>query len=104
MTKIRKRRWWQIGILLPVIMAILFIGDVVGRFLPLDLVAFRTFEPASNPQAGHGTAGFTPNRVTRMHDAYGDLAAMSNSRRLRQYHDEEFDADQYGFRNGYDIH
>jgi hypothetical protein len=85
-------------------MAVLFACDVVGRFLPLDLVAFRTFEPALNPQAGHGTAGFKPNYTTRMHNAYGDLAAMSNSRRLRQYHNEEFHSDQFGFRNGYDIH
>lgn len=85
-------------------MAVLFACDLVGRFLPLDLVAFRTFEPALNPQGGHGTAEFKPNQITRMHNAYGDLAAMSNSRRLRQYHDEEFHSDEFGFRNGYDIH
>jgi hypothetical protein len=35
--------------------------------------------------------------------AYGDLAALGNDRRLRQYHDEAFHVDRLGFRNSYDV-
>jgi hypothetical protein len=71
-------RWWQIGSLLPWLMAILFVGDIAGRFMPLELVAFRTFEPAlrTTPDATPGE--FERYKTVRMHRAYGDLAALEH--------------------------
>jgi hypothetical protein len=97
-----RARWWQVGRLLPWLMAILFVCDIVGRFMPLELVAFRTFEPALRTTPG-GPGEFEPYKIVRMRRAYGDLAAMSNTWHLRQYHDEEFHVDLFGNRNGYSV-
>jgi hypothetical protein len=96
------RRFWQLGTLLPGLMALVLVGDLAGRFLPLDFVAFRVWEPALRTTLS-APGPFEPGKVVRMRQAYGDLASMGNLRGLRQYHDEEFHVDRLGFRNGYDI-
>jgi len=97
-----ERRWWKIGTLLPVLMALALGGDLAGRFLPVDLVAFRVWEPALRTSL-IAPGPFEPGKVVVKQRAYGDLAALGNFRRLRQYHDENFRVDRLGFRNGYDI-
>ncbi len=98
----RTRRFWQLGTLLPALMVLVLVADLAGRFLPLDLVAFRVWEPALRTTLS-APGPFEPGKVVRMRRAYGDLASMGNLRGLRQYHDEEFHVDRLGFRNGYDI-
>lgn len=83
-------------------MVVLFMGDIALRVMPLELVAFRTFEPALRT-TGSGPGEFQANKTVRMHRAYGDLAAAANVWRLRQYHDEEFQSDVLGNRNSYNI-
>ena len=96
------RRWWQVGTLLPLLMVAAFAGELASRFLPLDVVAFRVWEPAL--QTALGAPGpFEPGKAVTKRRAYGDLAALGNERRLRQYHDESFHVDRLGFRNGYDV-
>jgi hypothetical protein len=97
-----RRRWFQLGTLLPLLMALAIVADLAGRFLPLDLVAFRVWEPALRTTFG-APGPFEPGKTARKSQAYGDLAALGNLRQLRQYHDEEFHADRLGYRNGYDI-
>jgi hypothetical protein len=96
------RRWWQVGTLLPMLMAAAFAGELASRLLPLDLVAFRVWEPALRTTPG-APGPFEPGKVVTQQRAYGDLAALGNDRRLRQYHDETFHVDRLGFRNSYDV-
>jgi hypothetical protein len=96
------RPFWKLGTLLPALMALAVVCDLAGRFLPLDWVAFRVWEPALRTTLS-APGPFEPGKVVRMRRAYGDLASMGNLRGLRQYHDEEFHVDRLGFRNGYDI-
>jgi hypothetical protein len=84
------------------LMALVAGGDLAGRFLPLDLVAFRVWEPALQTTLG-APGPFEPGKVVVKRRAYGDLAAIGNFRRLRQYHDEELHVDRLGFRNADDI-
>jgi hypothetical protein len=97
-----KSRWWKVGALLPSLMAVLLACDLAGRFLPVELFAFRTWEPALRRSAG-GPGPFEPGAVVAKRSAYGDLAAMGSFRQLRQYHREEFRVDRLGYRNGFDI-
>src|SRR3954464_2000283 len=97
-----ERRWWQVGTLLPMLMAAALACELASRFLPLDLVAFRVWEPALQTTLG-APGPFEPGKVVRKRRAYGDLAALGNYRRLRQYHAEELHVDRLGFRNSYDI-
>jgi acetyltransferase AlgX (SGNH hydrolase-like protein) len=92
------RRWWQLGTLLPILTAAFLAAELAGRLLPLDQVAFRAWEPALRRTVG-GLGPFAPERVTVHRRAYGDLAAMGNLPRLRQYHDERLESDELGFRN-----
>ena len=91
-------RWWQLGLAIPGLMALALTVDLIGRLLPLELVAVRTWEAALRVTAG-GPGPFEPNRVFRKGDAYGDLAALGNVWDLRQYRAEELVTDRYGFRN-----
>jgi hypothetical protein len=84
------------------LMAAAFAGELASRFLPLDLVAFRVWEPALRTAPG-APGPFEPGKVVTRERAYGDLAALGNDRRLRQYHDEAFHVDRLGFRNSYDV-
>ncbi|HZF09773.1 MAG TPA: hypothetical protein VFE33_13365 [Thermoanaerobaculia bacterium] len=97
-----ERRWWQVGTLLPMLMVVALAADLASRFLPLDLVAFRVWEPAL--QIAPGAPGpFEPGKVVTKRRAYGDLTAIGNYRRLREYHDESFHVDRLGFRNACDV-
>jgi hypothetical protein len=94
--------WWQVGTLLPLVMTVLLIGDVTGRFLPLELIAFRAWEPALRTSPG-GPGPFEPGKVIVTRRSYGDLASIGNVWNVRQYHEEDFRVDRLGYRNSYDI-
>jgi hypothetical protein len=79
-------------------MLFLFACEITLRLVGMDLVAFRTFEPALQ-MTPNGSGPFRPEKTTRAWRAYGDLANMGNAWRLRQYHNEELHADRFGFRN-----
>jgi hypothetical protein len=91
-----QRSRWQLGSLLPLLLGVALLLELASRWVPLDWVAFRTWEPA----LGAGGAGpFQPRTHVAKRDAYGDLASAGNVRTLRQLHDEELQADAFGFRN-----
>ncbi len=70
--------------------------------MPLELVAFRTFEPALSRKP-RMLGQFDPCKNIRVRGAYGDLAAMANVRSVRQYHDETLHTDAMGFRDPCDL-
>jgi putative iron-dependent peroxidase len=94
----RANRRWQIGSLLPLIMLLLFLSDLVMRFMPVDIFAFRTWEAVWR-ESDYGLGPFKPNVVAIKRNAYGDLASAGNIASPRDYHDEEFRADKFGYRN-----
>ena len=93
-------RWWQIGTLLPAMMLLLFLGDIVMRFMPVNLWAFRAWEAVWRDSDG-GLGPFTPNYVVVVHHTYGDLAALGNLASPRDYHEEDFRVDRFGYRNSF---
>src|ERR1700690_4300955 len=95
-----RNRWWQVGTLLPVIMLVAFVADVVMRFMPVDLLALRTWEAVWRESDG-GLGPFKPNYVLVKGHAYGDLANLGNMASPRDYHDEDFRVDRFGYRNSY---
>ena len=93
-------RWWQIGTLLPAVMLLMFVADVAMRFMPVDLLAFRVWE-AVGRGSDEGLGPYKPSYLLAKRHAYGDLANLGNMASPRDYHDEEFRVDNFGYRNAY---
>ena len=91
-------RWWQLGTLLPTVMLFLFLADIAMRFMPVDLLAFRTWEAVWR-DSDEGLGPFRPNYLLVKRHSYGDLAALGNMTSPRDYHDEYFQVDRFGYRN-----
>ena len=91
------KRWWQLCSLAP---AIMLLGAVINFglcFKPLDWLAFRGWDVAI-PENPAGVGPFEPNRDIHIQRAYGDLAAIGNRKDMRQYREERFGVDEFGFR------
>lgn len=97
------KRWWQLCALAP---AIMVAGAAINFglcFKPLDWLAFRGWEVAI-PEHPTAIGPFEPNRAIHIKRGYGDLAAIGNIRDMRQYREEEFSVDEFGFRNASNPH
>lgn len=93
----KAHRHWQLRIVIPSVMAAVFLLDAGMRFMPIDPFTFRAWEALErNRPPG---AAFEPNRGYYNMRSYGDLAAMGNFPNLRQYRPERFTTDAFGFRN-----
>lgn len=82
---------------LPRVLVLLALVDLAARFVPLDLFAFRAWEPMSVGNAATG-----PFRASARYFnpwAFGDLPRMLGRADLRQFHPELFSTDEFGFRN-----
>jgi acetyltransferase AlgX (SGNH hydrolase-like protein) len=88
---------WQLGAVIPRLLAGVALVGVVLRFLPVDPLTFRAWEALTRDRPP-GMA-FEPNRRYYNAQASGDLAALGNLPRLRQYRTEQFTTDALGFRN-----
>jgi hypothetical protein len=97
------KHWWQIGSLLPALMLVAFLCDIGMRFMPLEFLTFRAWERALTSPEGTNPEPFHPGRVVLKKHAYGDLASLGNLPSLREYRDEEFRADKFGYRNFYAV-
>lgn len=94
----RKRgRTWGLGVLVPAATAAVVLVDLALRFLPLERVAFRAWEPLRADAPGNFQ--FAPGRRSVKERTYGDLAALANRRDLRRYRPETFTTDALGHRN-----
>jgi len=72
------------------------LADVGARLIPPQYLAFRAWEAMAIYPYREGP--FTPLSVYDK-NAYGDLANLANLPALRQYRQERFTTDEYGFRN-----
>lgn len=90
-------RAWQLGFVLPMIIAIAFLADVAMRFTPIDPYTFRAWEAMTRFPAPN--ALFEANKRYYNARTYGNLAGLGNLPALRQYRSETFSTDAYGFRN-----
>jgi hypothetical protein len=97
MSSIRWRRRFQIGTVVPRLLALVFVADVALRFLSVDPLTFRAWEALSRFRPPG--APFEPNREYYREQAYGDAASMGNLPEAREYHAERFTTDARGFRN-----
>jgi hypothetical protein len=91
------RRRFQIGVVLPRLLALVAIADVALRFVSVDPLTFRAWEALSRFRPPG--APFEPNRQYDQEQSYGDAASMGNLPDAREYHAERFTTDGRGFRN-----
>jgi hypothetical protein len=91
------RRRFQIGMVVPRLLALVVVADVVLRFMSVDPLTFRAWEALSRFRPPG--APFEPNRQYYREQAYGDAASMGNLPEAREYHAERFTTDARGFRN-----
>lgn len=71
--------------------------DIALRFMPIEWVAFRAWEVVTDHPGRW--AAFAALKTYRNPHAYGDLSNVGNLPALREYHEEIFTTDEYGFRN-----
>src|SRR5260370_37968601 len=90
-------RRFQIGVVVPRLLALVVVADVVLRFTSVDPLTFRAWEALSRFRPPG--APFEPNRLYYREQAYGDAASMGNLPEAREYHAERFTTDARGFRN-----
>jgi hypothetical protein len=86
----------SVGRLIPILLLTTAVTETSMRFVPTKDVAFRAWEAAISKPNADGP--FTPNFHYENPKAYGDLSAVANLPRLRQYHAERFTTDPFGFR------
>ena len=89
-------RQWQLGGIIPLIIAIVFALDFGARFISLDWLSFRAWEALARYRAPCGP--FRANAFYQNPLSYGDLAALGNLPQYRQYRSEFFSTDSFGFR------
>ena len=92
---------WQLGFVIPCLLAVMFLVDVGLRFMPIDPLTFRAWEALLRDRPPG--AAFQPGRRYVNARSYGDLAALGNFPELRQYRPERFTTDALGFRNAPEI-
>jgi hypothetical protein len=97
-TRHRPQRNWA-GISVPVALIVALLGDGLSRFMSLDRFAIRAWEAMTRTAFVEGGMPFEPSKRYATERAYGDSAAVSNRRDLREYHREVFTSDQFGYRN-----
>jgi hypothetical protein len=90
---------WQLGTVIPLILAVTLIAEASCRLIPPARFAFRCWEVLINQDPTKSSAVFRPNAGHVAWRSYGDLAAMANLRNLREYRPEIFTSDELGFRN-----
>ena len=91
------RQKFSLGRIVPIAILICFLLDISLRFLPPERVAFRAWEAATLFATANGP--FAPGTVRHVARASGDLAAMANLPRFRQFREETFTTDAAGYRN-----
>jgi hypothetical protein len=89
---------FQLGTVIPLILAVALIAEASCRSIPPARFAFRCWEVLVN-QNPKSSSVFRPNAGHVTWRSYGDLAAMANLRNLREYRPEIFTTDELGFRN-----
>jgi hypothetical protein len=88
---------FQIGVVVPRLLALVVVADVALRFVSVDPLTFRAWEALSRFRPPG--APFEPNRQYYRQQSYGDAASMGNLPEAREYHAERFTTDARGFRN-----
>ncbi len=93
----KRRRWLTLGTAVPLILAASVAAEIGMRAVSIERLAFRSTEAMRGPVPGAGP--FVSGGRYWNDRAYGDLAALANLRRLRQYRREVFTTDAWGYRN-----
>ena len=81
-------RTWALGRVLPLLVAMLLLGDALARFLPVDSLCFQAWECMTRFQ--EPGAIFEANRQFRSARTHGNLSNMGNLPLLRQYRPQLF--------------
>lgn len=93
-----QRPWYgRLEVIAVGVMVIFGITDIALRFMPLERLAFRAWEAVTYHPVPN--APFAALKAYRNDHAYGDLSNSGNLPSLRDYHEEIFSTDEFGFRN-----
>ncbi len=87
----------ELAWVMPRLILLACLADLGLRFVAIDGWTFRAWEALQRYR--RPGAPFAPARVYENPRAYGDLAALANLPRARQYRPERFSTDALGFRN-----
>lgn len=99
-TSEKKGQSLGLGLTIPFLLMASLVAEVALRAVPIDRFAFRATEALYVPHVpGVSAPPLLPSRKYRNDRTYGDLSALANLRRLRQYRREIFTTDAYGYRN-----
>jgi hypothetical protein len=94
----RSGRNWA-GWMVPAILLLALLIDGLSRFMSIDPFSIRAWEAMTRNVFTEGGVPLEPSKHYENDRAFGDLAAMSNRRELREYHREVFTSDEFGYRN-----
>ena len=98
MDQTTQRPWYRrLEVIAPAVMVVFGTLDIALRFTPIEWVAFRAWEVVTDHPGRW--APFAALKTYRNPHAYGDLSNAGNLPSRREYHEEVFTTDEYGFRN-----
>jgi hypothetical protein len=92
-----ERNW--VGVLVPGVLLVALVADGLSRFMSIDPVTIRAWEAVTRNAFTEGGIPLEPSKRYVNDHAFGDLAAATNRREMREYHREVFTSDAWGYRN-----
>jgi hypothetical protein len=92
-----ERNW--AGVMVPAFLVLALLADGLSRFMSLDRFCIRAWEAMTRNAFTEGGVPLEPSKHFERDRSFGDLAAMSNRREVRDYHREVFTTDKFGYRN-----
>jgi hypothetical protein len=96
-TLFRRTTHLRLSRIVPLLLAAACVTDAALRFAPFDWFTFRAWEAMTHFQ--RWPEPFEANKRYDQKRTYGDLAAMGNLPRYREYRSETFTTDALGLRN-----
>jgi len=93
------RKFMRVGYLLPRVLVVLFLVDLIFRFIPLTALGIHTAQGAVRRLPSATVGPFIPNLDLSSPSDYGDLASLANLPSMRVYRNSTFKSDSLGFGN-----
>jgi hypothetical protein len=93
---------WKLEILVPSLIFVAFCCDVLGRFVSVEPIAFRSDEVMMQFASPFRMGPSEPNRRYHSDRINGDVASIGNLPEYRVFRPQTFTTDKNGFRNSSD--
>jgi hypothetical protein len=90
---------FRTGYILPRVLVLLFVADILFRFIPLSTLGIHTAQGSVRRLPSAAVGPFIPNVRVSFPADYGDLASLGNLPTMRVYRNSTFISDSLGFNN-----